>query len=256
MKWERFTPAEEKKLAYRARRGDLTARNRLAVSLLHISIREAKSHHGSGFDDFVQAGAESLLETVATVHPKRLRLPVRRAQSEEAAQMYKPYAIPYHMISVLGSLSRVWQEKTQELQRLPREEELVTDLEKAIKRRGNFNVKENIHLWIQLLDLPLSLEEVYDPIPAPKKYEDKEPLIEKLQEVFMDCDRKNFEAARLTLGIADGQALDQRKVAKKLGISQRTVGNRVNRFKKELLGNPRVYALFKELSEMNEEEFY
>lgn len=256
MKWEHFTPTEEKKLACRARRGDLTARNRLAVSLLHIPIREAKSHYGSDFADFIQAGAEILLEKVATVHPKRLRLPVRRAQSDEAAQMYKPYAIPYHLLCVLGKLNFVWGKKCQELKRLPSPADLVDDLRQETKKLGHIHVDEaNIASWLQMADLPTSFEKVEPIISAAPDFRssDTESVSQKIVEIITSHPRsKEVGALRLTAGLGGSRALTQREAAKRLGCSQRTVSNHVRGAMAMLANDPRVYMLYEELKDLEE----
>lgn len=255
----RLNKTQEKELAVRARKGDEKSRNRLAVSLLHRAVRQAtRKYHGIDLEDRIQDGAVALLENVARTHPSHLDLPIRRRITEDVALMYKPYSIPYHMISVLGCLSRIWEQKAQELKRLPREEDLIDDLERKIKRMGNFNVRENIHLWTKMLDLPLSSDQVGETIPSPKTViGDKEPVIKKLQTIFASHECKDdFKAAKVTLGINDGEEQTQCQAAKTLGVSQRTVSTRVGNFKKQLAGNPRVFALYKELRDLEEEDFY
>ena len=249
--------ASERKLATRARAGDKESRNRLAVSLLHRAVSQAaRKYHGLDFDDRVQEGALALLEGVAETHPSHLDLPIRRRITKNVALMYRPFSIPYHLISVLGSLGEIWEEKAQELKRLPTEEELVVDLEEKIKRRGNFSVRENIHRWTKLLDLPMSLGEIENIVPAPMNVRDKSVVIEQIQEVLRrGGSRQDFQAAKLTLGIVDGKNLSQEAAARVLGVSQRTVSTRVNHYKRYLFKDSRIYALYKELRDL-EEDFY
>ena len=131
-------PAEERRLARRARRGDAKAAERLVTANLRFVISYVKKYQGHGLDlsELVAIGNEGLLKAVKKFDPdqgvKFISYAVwwvRQAVLKALAEQTRSVRIPLNQNSQLIRMSRTETYLSQELGREPTDAEIAKALE-------------------------------------------------------------------------------------------------------------------------------
>ncbi len=136
-----LTPEEEKELAYRARKGDKEALQKLVESNLRFVISVAKQYIGYGLplSELIAAGNLGLLEAVKRFDPDRdvkfisyavwwIRQAIMQALSQQTGAVRIPLK-QSHLISKVGA---VYNDLLRKLEREPTPEEVAEVLSKEI----------------------------------------------------------------------------------------------------------------------------
>lgn len=151
-------PAEEKRLARRAQRGDEQAAERLVTANLRFVISYVKKYQGHGLDlsELVAIGNEGLLKAVKKFDPEHgvkfisyAVWWVRQAVLKALAEQTRSVRIPLNQNSALIRMSRAESFLAQELGREPTDREIATALNDTV---------ENIRLARRMTSGELSLD--------------------------------------------------------------------------------------------------
>lgn len=135
-------PAEERRVARRARRGDQRAAEQLVTANLRFVISYVKKYQGHGLDlaELVAIGNEGLLKAVKKFDPdqgvKFISYAVwwvRQAVLKALAEQTRSVRIPLNQNSHLIRMSRTETYLSQELGREPTDEEIAKALEDTVE---------------------------------------------------------------------------------------------------------------------------
>src|SRR5881628_892616 len=135
-------PAEERRLARRAQRGDEKAAERLVTANLRFVISYVKKYQGHGLDlaELVAVGKEGLLKAVRKFDPdqgvKFISYAVwwvRQAVLKALAEQTRSVRIPLNQNSQLIRMSRTETYLSQELGREPTDDEIAMALEDTVE---------------------------------------------------------------------------------------------------------------------------
>ncbi len=139
-------PAEERRLARRARRGDAKAAERLVTANLRFVISYVKKYQGHGLDlaELVAIGNEGLLKAVKKFDPdqgvKFISYAVwwvRQAVLKALAEQTRSVRIPLNQNSQLIRMSRTETYLSQELGREPTDQEIARALHDTVENVRN-----------------------------------------------------------------------------------------------------------------------
>ena len=134
-------PAEEKRLARLAQKGDEKAAERLVTANLRFVISYVKKYQGHGLDlsELVAIGNEGLLKAVRKFDPEHgvkfisyAVWWVRQAVLKALAEQTRSVRIPLNQNSALIKMSRAESFLSQELGREPTDEEIATALNDSV----------------------------------------------------------------------------------------------------------------------------
>ncbi len=134
-------PAEERRLARRARKGDAKAAERLVTANLRFVISYVKKYQGHGLDlsELVAIGNEGLLKAVKKFDPEQgvkfisyAVWWVRQAVLKALAEQTRSVRIPLNQNSHLIRMSRTETYLSQELGREPTDKEIAKALQDSV----------------------------------------------------------------------------------------------------------------------------
>ncbi len=135
-------PAEERRLARRARKGDAKAAERLVTANLRFVISYVKKYQGHGLDlsELVAIGNEGLLKAVKKFDPEHgvkfisyAVWWVRQAVLKALAEQTRSVRIPLNQNSHLIRMSRTETYLSQELGREPTDKEIAKALQDSVE---------------------------------------------------------------------------------------------------------------------------
>ena len=135
-------PAEERRLARRARKGDAKAAERLVTANLRFVISYVKKYQGHGLDlsELVAIGNEGLLKAVKKFDPEQgvkfisyAVWWVRQAVLKALAEQTRSVRIPLNQNSHLIRMSRTETYLSQELGREPTDKEIAKALQDSVE---------------------------------------------------------------------------------------------------------------------------
>ncbi len=249
-------------------------KDRLVISKLKIVGHEARRYSGE-YDDIFQAGSENVLKRLKKFRPPDGDLDVfvsysaRSGMAEETARNFRPFSIPAHVFYVLHDLKKIYDRKTQEFNRDPRPEELVSDLAEALSKRPGSHINkltvnsENIQRWLNLFNLSLFLEqkngkEIKDAdwqnsFERVEETIDREQILSEFKELLMDglLDTKQKMIVRLLHGLDNGgKEMDKTEAGKILGMHRTTVEYHYSKAMTQLARNEKVQNLMIRLKEL------
>ncbi len=184
-----LTPEEEKELAYRARKGDKEALQKLVESNLRFVISVAKQYIGYGLplSELIAAGNLGLLEAVKRFDPDRdvkfisyAVWWIRQAIMQALSQQTGAVRIPLKQSHLISRISNVYNELIRQLEREPTPEEVAeklskdiiakelskelgrqpteTEIEEAFKKEGYKISPQEVEKCLQVCRIPLSLD--------------------------------------------------------------------------------------------------
>lgn len=167
-----LSPVDERRIAGKARRGDLQARQDLISANLRLVIFVAKRFMGRGLSlgDLIEEGNLGLIRAAEKFQPAKgfrfstyatwwIRQAVQRGLANHAASV----RLPVHIAEAVGRLARERERLTTRLGREPREAELA----QALKVRP-----ERIREWLRASRQALSLDAPMDDEDGGKRFVD------------------------------------------------------------------------------------
>jgi RNA polymerase primary sigma factor len=167
-----LTPEQEKKLAYKARRGDLQARQDLISGNLRLVVYVAKRFIGRGLamGDLIEEGNLGLIRAAEKFMPsKGFRFStyatwwIRQAIQRGMANHGTTVRLPVHIAEAAGSLARARERLVTRLGREPHESELA----EALKIKP-----ERLREWQRASRQSLSLDATLDSEDGSKRFVD------------------------------------------------------------------------------------
>jgi RNA polymerase primary sigma factor len=197
-----LSPLEEKRLATKARRGDVEARQDLITANLRLVVYVAKRFMGRGLalGDLIEEGNLGLIRAAEKFKPAKgfrfrtyatwwIRQAVQRGLANHAATV----RLPVHIAEAVGRLARERERLATKLGREPHEEELAT----ALKVKP-----ERVREWQRASRQSLSLDASMGDEEGGKKFVD---LLEDQREdapdesTFKDMERRQLGRLMLKL---------------------------------------------------------
>jgi RNA polymerase primary sigma factor len=138
-----LTPAEEKALARKVRKGDEKARERMIQANLRLVVKIAQDYASYGLPllDLISEGNIGLMKAVDRYDPNRgtkfstyaawwIKQGIKRALANQS----KTIRLPVHMVDRLARMRRLSMQLTEELGREPTDEELAEELQLPLKK--------------------------------------------------------------------------------------------------------------------------
>ncbi len=254
-------PAEERRLAERARGGDHRAAERLVTANLRFVISYVKRFQGHGLDlgELVAIGNEGLLKAVAKFDPahgvKFISYAVwwiRQCVLKALAEQTRTVRIPLNQNTALLKMARLESYLTQELGRSPTDEETARALDDSVE---NVRAARKISMIEMSLDAPVersdSSASTYGERVAGSGSHDIEAAIDGgLQREFITQIFERHLTAReqriLTLyyGLNEGsEALTLERIGTMLGVTRERVRQIRERAFEKLRSSPEIKGL-------------
>jgi RNA polymerase primary sigma factor len=202
-----LTADEEKELAYRIRKGDKQARDRMVRANLRLVVNIARNYTGKGLglQDLIEEGNLGLLRAVQGFDPSMntrfstyasywIKQSIKRALINTA----KTIRIPAYMVELIGKWKRATAKLHEELGRNPTPEEVARSLE--LPRRKLNIIKKAIR--------------IYNSAPQTEQTESGWSLDEMLMDGHSKTpDTEMVEADDLTQALDQLERLDEREAA-------------------------------------------
>ena len=230
-------PREERKLAYKARKGDPEAAERLVTANLRFVISYVKRFQGHGLDlsELVAIGNEGLLKAVRKFDPihkvKFISYAVwwiRQCVLKALAEQTRTVRIPVNQNAALVRMGRIETLLAQELGRTPTDAEtakVLNDTEENVRAARRMTSTEFS------LDAPITpgednrlldyLPDQYSPGPEDEAYE--HALKNTIEEALATLKEREAKILRLYFGLDDQEPMTLEEIGSLLGITRERV---------------------------------
>lgn len=245
-----LTADEEKALAFRIRKGEAEARDRMVRSNLRLVVNIARNYTGKGLalQDLIEEGNLGVLRAVEGFDPTMntrfstyasywIKQSIKRALVNTA----KTIRIPAYMVELLTKWRRATAKLTDELGRTPTQEEVAKYMELPKKKLSI--IKKAIRVYsapaqADQSDSGWSLDEMLEDgnTKSPETELVESDSLTHVMELLEKMDQREATVLRMRFGVDDEQPRTLKEIGECLGLTR----ERVRQIESEALGKLRV----------------